>query len=498
MRDRVKLPPDSAYVDAVLRPRFEACYQEYFTHLLDVHKAWVVMLARQQILLRDKAITILDGLEKLAEAGPDALLPFDPGSEEVYLHVERALGKIIGAELAGNISIARTRPEPIARMISRARLLDLTMDLAALRETLLNLASTHSTTLMPGYTHLQHAQPTTFAHYVLAIHDALTRDWHRLEAALKTVNRSTLGSAALAGTSLPIDRKTVDQFLGFDGMVENTYDCVASTDFMSEPAAALAIMHNTISRVAAQFIVWHTTEFGFIEVADGHASISSLMPQKKNPSPLEYLRMKSALITGNLMAVLSTAHNTTYEDVLDVYADAGPVLWQSTDLSSRSLRLFTSLLKQMRVNAPAMASSVKESFSTATELAEMIVLRAGIDYRTAHGIVARAVAACVASGQQRLTISADDLSELVEKATSRRFSCDPAWLDRALDAWKFVEGHAGPGGPAPIVVDAMVQKRLKGLASDVESMNAVRVAVAEGHQKLEAQIALLRGASQTT
>lgn len=480
MRDRVKLPPDNDYADAVLRPRFERCYPIYFNQILQVHRAWILMLERQAILERPKALRILDGLEKLAEIGPAAILPFDPAKEEVYLHVETALGKIIDPELAGNVSVARTRPEPIARMVSRDKLMALLEVLADLRATLLHLAGLHAGTLMPGYTHLQHAQPTTFGHYLMAVHDSLARDWRRLHAALETVNRDTLGSGALAGTSLPIDRPLVSAYLGFDGMVENTYDCVASTDYMSEPAAAISVMHNTISRVAAQFIVWHTSEFGLIEVSDGHASISSMMPQKKNPSPLEYLRMRSALISGHLMSILGTAHNTTYEDVLDVYADAGPVLWESLELSAASLRLLTGVLSKLKVNEAAMAASVRNSFSTATELAEMIVLRAGVDYRTAHGVVARAVGAAVERGERKLSTTAAELSDLVAEVAQSRTSFEEAWVTQALDPWDFVKRHDGAGGPAPASVIRMAQDRATALARDRALIIVAKDRIASG------------------
>jgi len=303
-----------------------------------------------------------------------------------------------------------------------------------------------------------------------------------------------LGSGALAGTSLPIDRELVGRFLGFDGMVENTYDCVASTDYMSEPAAALSVLHSTISRVATQFIVWHTAEFGFIEVDDGHASISSMMPQKKNPSPLEYLRMRSALVMGNLTSVLSTAHNTTYEDVLDVYADAGPVLWQTIDLSSASLRLFRGILLKLRVNEVVMAASVTDSFSTATELAEMIVLRAGVDYRTAHGIVARAVAVAVAAGQRKLAISAVELSRLVEEVIRRRVTFEDLWVSNSLDSWHFVERHKGTGGPSPASVARMAGARDSALAEDRSLLAEARTRIEVGRVALVEAAGALRAA----
>src|SRR3989440_6517720 len=232
-RDRMRAAADPVFAQRILEPIFEFGCRHHFAPLLDAHRAWLVMLAERGIVPGDRvAAPILRALDELQDAGPDAVRPFDPAVEFYYLHMERALvARVPGGEgIVGNLNLGRTRPEPLNRMVMRDSLLRVLEDVLRTRATLIDRAAAEAETVMPGYTHLLHAQPTTLGHYLLAIHDHLVRDTRRLLSAYETVDQCTLGCGAMSGTSLPIDRERVRDLLGFARLCENTIDSVSASD----------------------------------------------------------------------------------------------------------------------------------------------------------------------------------------------------------------------------------------------------------------------------
>jgi len=459
MRERVSTPIGETFADVILKPRFHVQLELQFPHLLNVHRAWMVMLAKCGIVASKDAYRICEALDTLEREAPDALLPYHPAREELYLHVEHYLTERLGEDIAGNLSLARTRPEPIPRMVIREKLLTVLERLSELQDALLAKAEAFVDVVMPGYTHLQQAQPTTVAHYLLAVHDVLQRDMIRLFAAYATVNRNTLGCGALSGTGLPIDRELVTRLLGFDGIVENTYDCVSAGDHLAESVCAIGVMHTTLSRFAFDLDIWHTSEFALIELSDEYAAVSSLMPQKKNPVALEYIRSRSAKVIGDVMASLTAAHNTPFEDISDLVADGGSIAWNSLDTSAQTIKLLTGIVSGLTVNKQIMLDRAREGFSTATDLAEVIHYRTGVSYRTAHRVVSRLVLHCVNNGKRAADVDAELIACVAEQVIGRRLELTDDWIQSGLDPVRFVETHNVTGGPAPDRVREMLADR---------------------------------------
>ena len=317
-RERLEAPPGTIYAETILEPSHLFMLEHYFSPLASTNKAWTVMLVETGIVDEDRGAALLDAILDLEAAGPEAIGDFDPRYEYFYSHVERFLTERIGEEIAGEINIARTRPEPLTRLLLRSRLLDLCDALAGFCGNLLTLAEREADTVMPQWTHFQPAQISTLGHYLVGIENLLARDFDRLRAAYRTTNRCTLGCGALAGTSYPIDRQLVSDLLGFDGFQENTIDCVAAADYVLETATATAGLMVSLSRLCQDLWIWHTEEFGFIEIGDDYAGSSSMMPQKKNAYVFEFVRARAAHAIGDAAAALGTLRAANFQDLKDV------------------------------------------------------------------------------------------------------------------------------------------------------------------------------------
>ncbi len=262
-------------------------------------------------------------------------------------------------------------------------------DLLGLRAALLAVANENTDTIMPGFTHMQHAQPTTLAHHMLAHVSALDRDFERLLDAWKFVNISPLGSAAFASTGFPLDREMTAKLLGFDRPMDNSMDGVAARDFILDLASRLAIIEVDLSRLADELVLWSTSEFGFVELSDTYASTSSIMPQKKNPDVLELVRGRSGTVIGHMVAAFTIVKGLPYSYNSDLQ-EVTPQLLRSFEITKSSVRIMTGAIQTITVKKDEMARKSTIGFTTATEIADTIVRATGLPFRTAHGIVGRA------------------------------------------------------------------------------------------------------------
>ncbi|WP_324761158.1 argininosuccinate lyase [Haloarcula montana] len=456
-RERLEASPGEIYTETIEEPVYEFKRDHYFDHLVETNKAWVLMLVETDLVPESEGVTLLKALEDLQTDGPEALGEYNPDYEYFYSHMEQVLIEETTEDIAGNINIGRTRPEPLARMETRERLLTVLDQLNDLRETLLNIAQREVETVMPQWTHYQHAQISTVGHYMLAITSALERDFERLVDAYDTVNECTLGCGALAGASYPLDRELVAELLGFDGFKNNTIDCVAGGDHHMEPASAMANMMTTISRFCQDIYTWHTREFGFAEIGDEYAGSSSMMPQKKNPYPFEYVRARAAHVTAKATSVQETLHNTNYQDIKDVEEDAVYPLFEAFDETSRSLRLLNGTIESTTFDAEAMLREAEDGFASCTELASRIHRNTDLSYRTAHRIVGDMVLRAINSDMTASDVGSDLVNESAEEIVGRRLDIDDEFVHEALDPEAFVEVHDGPGGPAPKEVRRRIQ-----------------------------------------
>ena len=329
--------------------------------------------------------------------------------EDVHLNIENRLTDLVG-EAGKRLHTGRSRNDQVAtdvRLWLRAAIDEIDGLIRALQTQLVDLAEQHADTVMPGFTHLQVAQPISFGHHLLAYYEMLKRDRARLADCRRRVNQLPLGAAALAGTTFPIDREMVARELGFEGVCSNSLDAVADRDFAIEFCAAAALLITHLSRFSEELILWMSPRFGFVMLADRYCTGSSMMPQKKNPDVPELVRGKTGRMNGHLLALLTLMKAQPLAYNKDNQEDKEP-LFDAADTVTDTLRVFTGMLSGLTVNAPAMRRAAAEGYATATDLADYLVKK-GLAFREAHEAVARAVRFAVDQGKDLAELSLEDL-----------------------------------------------------------------------------------------
>jgi argininosuccinate lyase len=371
----------------------------------------------------------------------------------LFFFIENLLERACG-ELAGKMHTARSRNDiaiTLYRMTLRRELLALAAALADVRAVVLNLAARHIETIMPAHTHTQPAQPTTLAHYLLGAAEFLARDFARVQAAFTRVNLNPLGACAITTTGFSIDRQMTARLLGFEGLAENSYGAIASIDYATESAAAVAVAMVNTGKFVQDLLLWSTREFGFLRLSDAFVQSSSIMPQKRNPVALEHTRILASRALGEAQAVFTCAHNTPFGDINDSEDDLQPLVFTVFADALRALRLLAALLKNAEVDRDHLAGRAAADFMTVTELADTLVRQAGMSFREAHGLVSKAVRAAGGDDSPRAIASALLAENPSVPLTQHE-------IERALDPRHFVNIRRIPGGPAPeIVAEALVR-----------------------------------------
>jgi argininosuccinate lyase len=360
--------------------------------------AHATMLARQGILSEQECELIVTGLKKIEQRISEGAFDWSVGLEDVHMNIESALTEDIG-DAGKKLHTGRSRNDQVAtdvRLYLREEIETIRGEILRLQEALLTLAEQEAETILPGFTHLQTAQPVTFGHHMLAWFEMLQRDRERLADCNRRVNIMPLGAAALAGTTYPIDRNLTAELLGFQGPAENSLDAVSDRDFVIEFSAAAALIMMHLSRFSEELIIWSSAQFGFVELSDSFCTGSSIMPQKKNPDVPELVRGKSGRIFGHLVALLTLMKGQPLAYNKDNQEDKEP-LFDTVDNLKGSLRVFADMVPAISCQKERMRSAAMQGFATATDLADYLV-RKGIPFRDAHEIVGKAVALGVEKG----------------------------------------------------------------------------------------------------
>jgi argininosuccinate lyase len=353
------------------------------------------MLGRQGIIAAADADSIVGGLEDILARIEAGSFDFSVSLEDIHMNIEARLSECIG-EAGKRLHTGRSRNDQVAvdiRLYLRDELGEIRAFLDKLVDSLLFQAERKLGVIMPGYTHLQVAQPILFSHHMMAYVEMFGRDRGRMEDCLKRLNVLPLGSGALAGTTFPIDREYVAELLEFSEVTRNSLDSVSDRDFALEFMSASSILMMHLSRFSEELILWSTSEFGFIELSDSFCTGSSIMPQKKNPDVPELVRGKTGRVYGNLMALLTIMKSLPLAYNKDMQEDKEP-LFDTIDTVKGSLKIFADMIREMRVNAGTMRTAAARGFSTATDVADYLV-RKGLPFRDAHEIVGKAVRYCV-------------------------------------------------------------------------------------------------------
>jgi argininosuccinate lyase len=417
--------------------------------------AHVTMLGECGILSKEDVEKIQSGLLILLEKAKKQQLEFSIAYEDIHLNIEKMLIDEIGP-VGGKLHTGRSRNDQVAtdmHLYLRKRVNEIIELIKELQTVLVEKAEKHVETIIPGYTHLQRAQPVSFAHHLMAYFWMFERDRERFTESLKRINKSPLGAGALAGTTFPIDRQLTAELLGFDGMYENSIDAVSDRDFIIEFLSNSSMLMMHLSRFCEELILWSSQEFQFVEMDDTFATGSSIMPQKKNPDMAELIRGKTGRVYGNLFALLTVMKGTPLAYNKDMQEDKEG-MFDTVKTVTGSLKIFTGMIATMKVNTAVMEKATKQDFSNATELADYLAAK-GVPFREAHEIVGKLVLTCIEKG-----IFLADLPLTDYKEASELFEED---IYEALNPYTAVNRRNSAGGTGFTEVKKAIGKAKKRL-----------------------------------
>ena len=422
-------------------------------------KAHAAMLAKQGIISAEDAKKIAQGLDTILSEIERGEFKFSRSLEDIHTHVEARLADLIGPA-AGRLHTARSRNDQVVtdlRLYVRDTMDGLNDALAGLQYALAEKALEHADTVMPGFTHLQPAQPVTFGHHLLAYVEMLSRDRGRLADARKRLNESPLGAAALAGTSFPIDRDATAQALGFDRPAANSLDAVSSRDFLMETLAAASIAAIHLSRFAEEIVNWSSPAFGFIRLSDRFTTGSSIMPQKRNPDAAELVRGKAGRIIGAFVQLCVVMKGLPLAYAKDLQEDK-EATFDALSTLSLLIAAMTGMVKDMQPDAKRMKAAAGDGYSTATDLADWLVQRLKLPFRDSHKITGKIVARASEAGVALHRLPLADMQAIEPRITEEVFS--------VLPVARSVKSRRSFGGTAPGNVRAQARKWLKKLAKE--------------------------------
>jgi argininosuccinate lyase len=367
------------------------------------------MLGRQRIISDDEAFQLIEGLGKIKREIEHGEFEYHDSLEDIHMHIETRLLQLIG-KTAHKLHTARSRNDQIAldtRMYLRHEIQQIIHLLHRLRQVLVDLAEAHMGLIMPGYTHLQRAQPVLFSHHLMAYYEMLTRDTDRFQDSLKRVDVMPLGSAALAGTTYPIDRHYTAEVLGFSRVSANSIDSVSDRDFIIEFLSSASICMAHFSRLSEELIMWSSSEFSFIEISDDFTTGSSIMPQKKNPDAAELVRGKTGRIYGNLISLLTIMKSLPLSYNRDMQEDKEP-LFDTVDTLKACIEIYCKMLPRITVNQHAMARATTSGYLNATDMTDYLVNK-GMAFREAHEVVGKAVQYALREKKELHQLNLDEL-----------------------------------------------------------------------------------------
>jgi len=437
---------DPRYVAQVLNENFEDAKALFLAPLMAIHNAHLVMLVDTGIVRRDDGRRLRDALVAIPL---DAVkcAAYDGSCEDLFFYLDRLLARECGEEVAGRLHTARSRNDidmTMYRMRQREFLLALIRATVDLRNGLIEQAARHRETLLAAHTHTQPAQPTTIAHYLLAVIEQLERDARRLQAAYRSTNRSPLGACAITGTGFPIDRDLTSRLLGFDGPTGNTYGSIATVDYLLENVSAVSVLMVGLGRVVQDLLLWCTAELGYLRLADGFVQGSSIMPQKRNPVALEHARAIASKAVGQASAITVAVHNTPFGDIVDTEDDLQPLVATTFHDAIRAVTLVDASMRTASFDVARLAARAGEGGITLTELADSLVRAHGLPFAVAHAIAGRLREA----RQQAVPLGAA-LAEATRELLGAALCYEDAELDRIMSPRHFVAVRNTFGGPSP-------------------------------------------------
>jgi argininosuccinate lyase len=436
------------YVTHVLNENFEDAKELLLPPLMAINYAHLVMLAEQGIISSADARALRQALDSISLDRVREVL-YDGTYEDLFFYIERLIDQACGADVAGRLHTARSRNDlamTMYRMRQREFIAGLAEAALELREALIALAERHKESVYGAHTHTQPAQPTTIAHYLLAIIEQLERDTKRLAAGYESTNHNPLGACAITGTGFPIDRNRTSGLLGFSGPTGNTYGSIATVDYLLESVSATSIMIVGLGRVVQDLLLWCTTEFGYLRLSDGFVQGSSIMPQKRNPVALEHSRAIGSKAVGQAQAIITTVHNTPFGDINDTEDDLQPLVASMFRDATRMVTLVAAAMRLAEFNVERLAARAGHGGTTLTELADTLVRDHGLPFRSAHAIAALLLKARTEDPDVAL---AGALARASAAILGRALEYSEAELQKIMSPAHFVRVRTTHGGPAP-------------------------------------------------
>ena len=428
------------------------------TAVLEINKAHTVMLMEQDIISREDGVKLLKALHSVVLKSR-----YDERIEDIHMYIEEEVFKIIGTEKGGNLHVAKSRNDQVAtaiRMKLRQELIEIEKTIVCLQKALIDLAKDNTETIVIGHTHIQPAQPVTFGHQLISYIDSFQRDFDRIKEAYLRINRSPMGACALATTSFPISREKVTELLGFEGILENSIDAIGTRDFLIEAMWCHTVLAIDVGRIVEDLLLWSSYHFDMLELPNDFASTSSIMPQKKNPDILEVIRARMKLVIGYFTTCINTIIGLPSSYNLD-FQEVTPLLWASMDQILECLSMLSKLIPNVHIKREVTLKKALESLSTSTELANVIVRKYGVPFRTAHNIVGGIAKHLVDKGFDHSMVTPKLISSISKEICDLDLKMDEKDVKSALDPKEFVKAHNVIGGPSPTEVKRAIMMRTK-------------------------------------
>ncbi|MFE0757292.1 argininosuccinate lyase [Inquilinus sp. NPDC058860] len=448
--------PDPVYRETVLRPLFDGARRYHAEALRRIDRAHLVMLVETGVLGAAQGAAIAGALQAMDREIRLDDLAYGGDVEDYFFHMERELKARVGPDIGGRLHTARSRNDidhTFLKLGLKPRVDRLLAACRKLLAALIEVAARDRDVLIVAYTHGQPAQPTTYGHYLAAMSEVLIRDVERLEAARAIVDLCPMGAAAITTSGFPISRQRVAELLGFAAPQRNSYSCIAATDYLTSVYSAIVLLFLHLGRPIQDFQFWSSFEVGQLYLPNGFVQVSSIMPQKRNPVPLEHLRHLSSQAVGRARAVVDVMHNTPFTDMTDSEAETHEMGYQVFDVAQRVLDLLTATLQACRIDSERVAANLSRSCATITELADWLVRSEGLSFRQGHEIAAEVARAVVAISGDLPTDGYPAFALAFERHLGRKPVADAAEFARMVSPEHFVAVRDRFGGPAPAAMD---------------------------------------------
>ncbi|MBM6594389.1 argininosuccinate lyase [Microvirga pudoricolor] len=489
--------PDPVYKETVLRPLFDGAKDHHVDAFRAIDRAHLVMLHETGILSTEQARPIAEALVAIDREVDPKELTYTGEVEDFFFLIEKELRKRLGPDLAGRLHTARSRNDidhTLFKLGLKDRIDPLLKRLLHLAETLASVAEREKSTLIVAYTHGQPAQPTTFGHYLCAVLETLLRDIARLEAARDIVDRSPMGAAAITTSGFPIDRHLMAHLLGFSQPLQNSYGCIASVDYTTSTYAAIELTFLHLGRFIQDLQFWTSFEVSQVYVPNAFVQISSIMPQKRNPVPIEHMRHLASQTVGRAHAVLTIMHNTPFTDMNDSEGESQGFGYGAFESGGRVLDLLAAIVPALQVNEDRVRQNIRRSCITITELADSLVRLEGLSFREAHEIASDVARAVVKIGGDIATDGFDAFLDAFEACAGRAPTVEQARFAEIVSPENFVAVRDRFGGPAPEALSEALAGYGETIAGIRDRMLSAQEREAASAQDLQSRFSALLGA----